>query len=111
MINSELKNICINPKSSINKLLDKIVEYEKNGVFVVNKNFPLKGIINDSCIGKKLLEKRFNNIKLSQDIMRSKFLLILDKESPRNAEFLINFSKGLMPNLKNKKTCKFLSYS
>lgn len=107
MINSELKNICVKPNTSMKEVLKKIESNGKNGVFVVDKNFILKGIITDSDIRKKVLETKFNKLNFAKDIMKKKILSIQEKDSSKSAQVLINSSKILIPILKNKKLVSF----
>ena len=58
MINNDLRNICINSNTPIKKVLFKIQKFGKNGVFVVDKKFHLKGMITDSDIRKKNTRKK-----------------------------------------------------
>lgn len=107
MINSELKNICVFIETPIKKVLIKIQKFGKNGVFVVDKNFNLKGIITDSDIRKKILEKKFNKVKVAKDIMKRKVFSIQQKNAFKSAQILINTSKILIPILKKKKLVDF----
>ena len=103
MIDIELKNICVNPNSSMKEVLKKIQKNGKNGVFVINKNFLLKGIITDADIRKKILEGKFNNINFAKDIMQKKISSIQHKNISQCGHILINSTKILMPILKNRK--------
>tara|TARA_B110000211_G_scaffold228514_1_gene284842 strand:- start:886 stop:2232 length:1347 start_codon:yes stop_codon:yes gene_type:complete len=103
MIDIELKNICVNPNSSMKEVLNKIQKNGKNGVFVINKNFLLKGIITDADIRKKILEDKFNNINFAKDIMQKKISSIQHKNISKCDHILINSTKILMPILKNRK--------
>ena len=93
MINSELKNICVFIETPIKKVLIKIQKFGKNGVFVVDKNFNLKGIITDSDIRKKILEKKFNKVKVAKDIMKRKVFSIQQKNAFKSLKLKKCFQK------------------
>lgn len=107
MINNDLKNICINSNTPIKKVLFKIQKFGKNGVFVVDKKFHLKGMITDSDIRKKILEKKFSKLKLAKDVMKRNVFSIQQEQAHKSAQFLINTSKILIPILNNKKLVDF----
>ncbi len=107
MINSELKNLCVNTLTPLSEVLFKIQKYGKNGVFVVDKNLNLKGIITDSDIRKKILEKKFHKLKYAKDIMKKKNFSIQQNNAHKSAQILINTSKILIPILRNKKIVDF----
>ncbi len=103
MIHSKLENICVNPNSSMKEVLDKIQKNGKNGVFVTNKNFLLKGMITDADIRKKILDGTFKNKKFAKDLMQKKIISIQHKDASKWDRILINSTKILIPILKNRK--------
>ena len=92
MINKDLKNLCVNKNDLMKNVLLKIQKGGKNGVFVVEKDHKLLGIITDSDIRKKILENKFSKIKKAKDIMKKNFVSIKHSEIIKSYKILINTS-------------------
>lgn len=98
------QNITVKENTNLSKAILLMNKNSINGVFIVNKNNQVVGILMDSDIRKYLLSNTtIKNIKV-KDIMKKNYYFIYEKNKIDKKKELIKSSKILIPILnKNKK--------
>ena len=105
------KNLTVSKNTKIETVLHKINENGKNGVFVVEKNNKVIGVITDSDIRKSILEGNFNQKNRSDELMKKNFVSIPFTKLKSGKKILLESNKILLPVLKNKKLYSYFHTS
>ena len=100
------KKIFVNKNLSLIKAISLINKNSINGVFVINKKKQVIGILMDSDIRKYLLARTsIKNTKV-EDIMKTNFYFLNDKNKIDKKKELIKSNKILIPILNKSKKLK-----
>jgi signal-transduction protein with cAMP-binding, CBS, and nucleotidyltransferase domain len=107
---NDIKNLIVQESSTLKSILTKINLNGKNGVFVV-KLKKLVGVITDSDIRKKLLQKKLKMYSHAKEIMERNFLSIPFSKRKLSKKILIDSNKILIPIVKNNQLAGYVHTS
>ena len=104
-------NISVNVNDTLGVVIKKINTNNINGVFVIDKNSNLKGIITDADIRKSLLNESFNKKAKVKSVMKKNFYYLNFNKLENSYNQFIKSHKILIPILKNKKLYDYIHIS
>jgi nucleoside-diphosphate-sugar epimerase len=110
-MSEKLKNVTVYENDKIRDVLVKINKNGFNGVFVINKNNKLVGVITDSDVRKNLLKNKLNVNSKAITITQKKFIKIPASKVEDSKKILLQSNKMLLPIIEKNKLIDFIHTS